>query len=66
MMLGPEQKSVERTMDLMSRFCKVRELVLEACAGTLATARASLQLSEHRRSVRYEDTSHVFMIRRRH
>lgn len=47
-------------MFLMNTFCKVRELVLDTCAGTLPTIKVCLPLSEHPRTVGYEKDSARF------
>lgn len=43
-MLISEQKSVSWTIDLVSSLCKPGELVVDTCAGSLASARNYLQL----------------------
>lgn len=47
MLLKSERKSVEWMIDLVSRFFKGAEMVLDTCPGTLATANVCLQLPEH-------------------
>lgn len=46
-LLRPEQNSVELMKDLVCKFRKAQELVLNSCAGSLATSQACLQLSGH-------------------
>lgn len=38
-LLWLEQKSVKWTMNLESKFCVTEDLVLDTCAGTIATAK---------------------------
>lgn len=45
------QESVEWIINLASKFCKARALVLDTITGTSASAKACLQLPEHRRFV---------------
>lgn len=44
MLMMPEQRLVERMIELVFKFCKAKELALHACAATSATAKAGLQL----------------------
>lgn len=62
-MLISEQESMEWMRDLMSKFSKSGELVLNNWSGTSATEKACLQLSDHCRFVGCEKTPHVFRIR---
>lgn len=41
-------------MNLISEFCEAREQVLDTYAGTFATLKVFLQLSEHRQFVECE------------
>lgn len=61
--LRPGQESVEWMIHLVSRFCKVRELLLNTCDDALETAKGCLQLPKHRRSILcekyYESVQHT-------
>lgn len=60
MMLSAAQNSVEWTMDLLFNFRMAGELVVDTCPGTWTTAKACLQLPEHRRFVGFEKDSTCF------
>lgn len=47
MMQRSMQKSVEMMMDLTAKFSNVRDLVLDPCDGTFATAKICLLLLEN-------------------
>lgn len=50
-LLRPEQKSIDWMMDLVSKFTKPGELVVDNCTGTSATAKPCMLLPQHRRFV---------------
>lgn len=53
MMRWPEQKSVNWIMDLILKFCKAGKVIVDTSSGTVATAKAVLQLLQHRHFVEY-------------
>lgn len=59
-MLRSEHKSVVPKIDLMSSFVNVEVQMLDTCNGTLATAKALLQLLDHGRSGHSEKNSECF------
>lgn len=48
-LLRPEQRSVEWIMDLVTKFCKAKELMLDSCACAFATLKAFLKRPKHRK-----------------
>lgn len=50
-LLRSKHKSAEQFVVLMSQFCKVEVMVLDACTGAITTAKACLQLVEKRRII---------------
>lgn len=60
-MLRPVEKQVNWIMDVVLKYCKVRELVMDCSAGALATLRSCLQFLQYRRFVRFEKDSICFV-----
>lgn len=48
-------------IDVVSKFCEAGELLLNICAGTLATSKAFLQWPQYRRFVGCEKDSMCFV-----
>lgn len=63
MLLRKEQRSVDRMIDLGTKFCSVPELITETCAETFETTKSCLQLSDHRRFSGCERDSERFRMR---
>lgn len=57
MLLTPGRKPVEWMSDLLFMICKDELPVLDTCTGTLASAKTSLQVPEHRQLVAWEKYS---------
>lgn len=49
--MRPETKSISMIMDIMNKFSRTRELVMDIFAETFATGKAWLMLSRHHRFV---------------
>lgn len=60
MLLKLEQKPVKWMIELVSKFSKVEEQLMDTCPKTLTTAEASLQLSGHLRHFGCEKESSCF------
>lgn len=45
--MPPEQKSISMTKDIVTRFSKARELVMDSLAGMFTFGKAYLMLPQH-------------------
>lgn len=54
MLLRPEYKSAKWMTDLVSKFIKTEELILDTCTGTFGNVKKRSQLPEHRWSNGYD------------